>query len=1094
LRRPGLGLIAVLVPPVALLGLCLWVWLEGAALQRALNQDHQDRLVAQVTEALNGRFARLKSSLRTARAFFQTVPDPSWQAWRDFGASLRRSSDLPGLIALDRVSYLPAEVLPGFLALVAGDSRYRHFTLWPQTRRSFHCLVLHLDRPFTNSGALGFDVCSLPAAETALMAAAVSGEPWLSELLPLPQFADRTAGMILAMPIYALGQPVATESDRRFALRGWIEAVLEAEALLQDLAPPDSGLTLELFEGGRTGRENLASRLAQPAGGGAAGERWTAERPIELGHRTWTLRISGLPARPAPTPAAEALLAVLSLGLAGLSLWSGLRLRRRLKRAHTAAGRLRRTRSAERREVSIWADAIATPVLAFNGLGLMTAVNRSARSLRGADAGALLGQPLTAWFPPEYHPLIPTLLDAGFRDGGTSQPPGPFLTRWPIGGAGFRLVEWSVRRLPGAGELAGPLVLTGQDVTAREAATADRRKYQLVFDQSPVSAVIADARGIIRTVNQRFESMSGWSRAEVAGRSPRFLRSRTAGGPQLRQIWQALSRGEVWRGEVLSRRKDGSVYWELIAISPLRGPDGAITDFISVGEDITGLKRTESALRQAETAVSRNLHFVQTLINSIPAPLLVMGPAGRFIVANHAAADHIGLPVEQILGHRAAELLPVRLLAPAGKAGGLPVQNELELVRGDGSRRIMLCHQAPLHTPGEPQPATIFVLIDITGSKAAEAGLRESEERLQMALAASGTGIWSWDIAANRLHWDEHFQRLFLLDQPDGERRFADFLQLVHPDDRDRVAAAMTRIVARQEEFANDFRAARPDQRVRHMVVRGRVFRDRQGQPLRLAGVCYDDSERRELQAQLIQTAKLATIGEMAAGIAHELAQPLNIIRLSAEGARMTLDQGRGNHADLYEVFGLVEAQAERMAEIVDHVRLFSRKEMAPARAFDAIAAVRTASQLSIKQAAHEAILITLDLPAQPCRVVGHRVQLEQVVMNLLMNARDSVLQRQNSREAGQGWEGWITVVARSEDRTLRIVVTDNGVGISPANLASIFEAFFTTKEAGKGTGLGLSISRGIIEAMNGRIEASNTGDGACFIVELPQAPDSGKR
>ena len=254
--------------------------------------------------------------------------------------------------------------------------------------------------------------------------------------------------------------------------------------------------------------------------------------------------------------------------------------------------------------------------------------------------------------------------------------------------------------------------------------------------------------------------------------------------------------------------------------------------------------------------------------------------------------------------------------------------------------------------------------------------------------------------------------------------------------------------------------------------------------------VIRDVTERKHVQEQLIQAAKLATLGEMAAGMAHELSQPINIIRMAADGTLLMIDRRRAPPDYQARQFALIADQAGRMAEIIDHIRIFSRKDSGSVSVFDAFQSVRLATEMMGPQLLSNGIEISLDLPRAACPVRGRPIQLEQVILNLLSNARDAVLAaRLDSSKAGIKRievRGAIT-----DGNFARISVSDSGIGIPAHHIDRIFEPFFTTKEIGRGTGLGLSVSFGIISAMGGRLDAHNRrGGGAKFVVALPLVPD----
>lgn len=253
-----------------------------------------------------------------------------------------------------------------------------------------------------------------------------------------------------------------------------------------------------------------------------------------------------------------------------------------------------------------------------------------------------------------------------------------------------------------------------------------------------------------------------------------------------------------------------------------------------------------------------------------------------------------------------------------------------------------------------------------------------------------------------------------------------------------------------------------------------------------------DLTERLRLEEELDQASRLATLGTMAAGIAHEMSQPLNAISLWSEDALLAMEDGEFDEDHMKQVMRVAVEQAQRLRGIVDHMRVFSRRDTGTTEVFDVRDSLRVAIQLVERQFAAEGVTVALDLPGEPVQARGRPLQLEQVVLNLLTNARDAV---QDRAAVAPDREGRIEVAARTDPAagTLVICVSDTGTGIKPRDMARIFDPFFTVKEAGRGTGLGLAISFRIVEAMAGRITAANivegdTVTGARFEVRLPLA------
>lgn len=251
-------------------------------------------------------------------------------------------------------------------------------------------------------------------------------------------------------------------------------------------------------------------------------------------------------------------------------------------------------------------------------------------------------------------------------------------------------------------------------------------------------------------------------------------------------------------------------------------------------------------------------------------------------------------------------------------------------------------------------------------------------------------------------------------------------------------------------------------------------------------------NERKRAESLLVQSSKMATIGEMASGITHELNQPMNIIRMSVEAAQIRIQRGRSDMGMIAETFGKVSDQILRMSDIINHMRVYSRQDTEGQSLFDPVQSVREGCKLFAAQLSGVDVELKANLhDIGPARVLGHATRLEQVMLNLLSNARDSVLTRQ-SVEGGE-YACRIEVFLEQDPGAgeLIISVRDNGGGIPEDVLPHIFAPFVTTKESGHGTGLGLSISYGIIEGMGGAIEAHNDRDGARFDITLPLAEEA---
>lgn len=248
-----------------------------------------------------------------------------------------------------------------------------------------------------------------------------------------------------------------------------------------------------------------------------------------------------------------------------------------------------------------------------------------------------------------------------------------------------------------------------------------------------------------------------------------------------------------------------------------------------------------------------------------------------------------------------------------------------------------------------------------------------------------------------------------------------------------------------------------------------------------------DVTELRISQAQLIQASKLATLGEMATGIAHELNQPLGVIRMASDNCLKRLERGLSDHAYLTKKLKRIGEQTERAAQIIDHMRIHGRMDDGTRAPFDLAASLGEACALMRQQLGVLDIRLDLQRDDGPRWSMGQAVMFEQVILNLITNARDAILSRRAQRSATDGGDRIRLCLTGAETGgNHMVVVEDTGGGVPEHLLERLFDPFFTTKEPGKGTGLGLSISYGIIRRCGGAISARNSDVGAAFQITLP--------
>lgn len=295
--------------------------------------------------------------------------------------------------------------------------------------------------------------------------------------------------------------------------------------------------------------------------------------------------------------------------------------------------------------------------------------------------------------------------------------------------------------------------------------------------------------------------------------------------------------------------------------------------------------------------------------------------------------------------------------------------------------------------------------------------------------------------------------------------------------------ARLKRLTPAQPSASAEICIKRSDMETRWWVLYERGLFDDKGQLLEVQAVGRDNTEVHQTRQQLFQSAKMATLGEMATGLAHEINQPLSVIQMTLANLTQRVTGGSVTPAYLVEKLERIKGQVQRAAGIVNHVRVFGRWSGVEGELFDPSKSIEGALSLVGQKLALMEIQILREGPQELPEVKGQPDRLEQVIINLLMNASHVLLERRKRQES---LEPYVKITTQVGPDCVTLTVEDNGGGIPPPIMGKIFEPFFTTKPPDQGTGLGLAVSREIISQMNGKLRAENHAEGARFIITLP--------
>jgi signal transduction histidine kinase len=370
-----------------------------------------------------------------------------------------------------------------------------------------------------------------------------------------------------------------------------------------------------------------------------------------------------------------------------------------------------------------------------------------------------------------------------------------------------------------------------------------------------------------------------------------------------------------------------------------------------------------------------------------------------------------------------------------------------------------------------------------------EADLRRSEALLAEAQQLSSTGSFSWRASTDEITWSDELFRIFELDSPLTLGRLR---ARVHPEDVGVFDHAVDRARDSGGDFECQYRLQMPDRSIKHVRVVARATRDQDGQVEYIAAV-QDVTDRRvsehaldRLRSELARVARVTSLGALAASIAHEVNQPLSGIVTNAGTCLRMLDADPPNVDGARETARRTIRDGHRAAEVITRLRALFGKKEATTESVNLNEAAREVIALSLGELQRNRVTLRAEFADGLPPVTGDRVQLQQVILNLFLNASDAM--------SGVDDRPRQLVIRTDRDREdhVRLFVQDTGVGLDPQSLDRIFEAFYTTKCGGMG--IGLSVSRSIIESHHGHLWASsNDGPGATFSFSIPCDPEAAR-
>ncbi|MEO8090089.1 MAG: response regulator [Gemmatimonadales bacterium] len=492
----------------------------------------------------------------------------------------------------------------------------------------------------------------------------------------------------------------------------------------------------------------------------------------------------------------------------------------------------------------------------------------------------------------------------------------------------------------------------------------------------------------------------------------------------------------------------------------------------------------------------------QRFLDTAAAIMLALDTDGRVTLANRFACTVLGWTEAELLGRDWINTcLPARVRAASrlrleGLLNGNPSVSENLILTRAGEERLIEWRNTVLRDDTGRVTGTFSSGTDITERALAAEALQTAEERMRVALSATGVGIWDMDFVTGKNRWSETLESQYGLKPGTFGGTFEAFLAGVHPEDRPELLETMAEASNAGADFSLLHRALWADGTVRWLSATGRIHLGKDGKPLRGVGISQDVTERRTLERQNQQALKMQAVGQLASGVAHDFNNLLTVILGCAE--LVALDTAVTPHHA--EDLGEIIKAALRARGLTQQLLAFSRQQVLQAAPLDLNKLITDMTGM-LGLLIGNGIQVKLDLAPKLSLAFADRGQMEQVVMNLVVNARDAMpdggrvtIETKDVELESSSIPGHSSIPEEPimEGQYVMVAVTDTGTGMSRETRNRLFEPFYTTKEPGKGTGLGLSTTYGIVKQSKGYIWVhSEPGEGTTFKVYLPRSnPD----
>ncbi len=727
-------------------------------------------------------------------------------------------------------------------------------------------------------------------------------------------------------------------------------------------------------------------------------------------------------------------------------------------------------------------------LLSLDNKGTIIVASPATRRMFGYPADDLAGKPVTRLFP-EFTRIF------GSEGPGDKQEADPGDPNWrKVEMTGLRItgestqVDVSFRRSSADDGLAGTVLvrLITDDSQANRTAQVHENEFRLMIDMIPGEVCTFTSKFEVEFANQPFldffgktiEELRHWETIGIV--HPDDVESSLAYSRHIAAL------GEPFDAISRRRRHDGVFRWVRMQGRPLRDAHGKIVRWYMLQTDVDDRKRAEEALAASERKLS-------LIINTMPVLAWSTQPDGSADFFNQTWLDYTGLSSDEAHGwgwrdlvhpDDASRLIDYwqNLIREGGKG-----EIEARFRRFDGEFRWFLFRASPLLDESGRVVKWYGTNTDIHDRKLAEERVRLSEAFLADAQRVAHVGSFSWKVPADEIEWSAELYRMFEF-EPGTPITFALIGSRIHPEDLPLMYEKMGK---GQEGISNIEYVERllmPDGSVKYLHLTAYLTRD-DDDTLRYIGTVQDITHRKtaedalaEARAELAEVARFSSMGMLTASIAHEVNQPLSGIITNASTCLRMLSMAPPDVEGAIETARRTIRDGNRAADVISRLRALFKRKRTTAEKVDITEAIREVIAISLSDIQRNRVIIQEDLAPDLPPIKGDRVQLQQVILNLLRNACEAMLTIQDRPRL-------IIIRTEYDAEGVRLSMEDSGIGFKEELEDRLFASFFTTKQ--DGMGIGLAVSRSIIQAHGGGMWAKpNRGPGATFGFWIPRSPE----